>query len=90
MYQIIAISPKHSPELSLYLRIERDAVGVGAISVAIAATSSSIMQIRFRVAAGAIVVVLIFALAHSRPRVHPEIGRLNSGWPRDDLPCWNA
>jgi hypothetical protein len=30
------------------------------------------MQIRFRVAARAIVVVLVFALAHSRPRVHPR------------------
>ncbi len=81
MYQIVAISSKHPAELSLNLWIQRDAVSVGAVYLIVTALSSP-MHIGFRVAAGTVAVMLIFALAHSRPRVPPETGRLNSGWSR--------
>ncbi len=86
MYEIVAIGSKHSPELSLNFRIQRDAVDVRVVNVILAALSSPV-HIGFRVAAGAVVVVLIFALAHSRPRGHPETARLNSGRRAHDFPC---
>lgn len=71
MYQIIAIGSKHAPELSLYFGIQHDAVNVRAVNVILAALGSPV-HIGIHVAAGAVIVVLIFALAHSRPRGHPE------------------
>jgi len=78
MYQIIAISPEHSAELSLYLRIERDAVGVGAINIVLA-TFAAPVQLRFRVVAGAVVIVLIFTLAHFDPELTPRLAARTRG-----------
>lgn len=73
MYQIVAIGPKHPAELSLYLGIERDAVGIGAINIVLAAAFAGPAQLRFGVAARAVVIVLIFALAHFAPELTPRL-----------------